>query len=96
MSMVTVVIVFLKDPSDFDLQNPVAGNLGTFISDESSHFLHRFGVSMDLFSFWQIFLLGTGLAACARLTRTKGIVAVVIPWLIYVLVVSGFAAMSGR
>jgi hypothetical protein len=95
IAILAIVILFLKDPADVDVQNLVASNLGPLISAETSKFLHAVAISIDLFSFWQIFLLGTGLAICGRLSRAKGIMAVVIPWLIYVLIKSGLASLQG-
>jgi hypothetical protein len=94
VSILAVVVLFLKDPADIDVQNLVASNLGPLISAETSKFLHATATSLDLFSFWQIFLLGTGLSICGRISRTKGIIAVVIPWLIVVLIKSGFASLG--
>jgi hypothetical protein len=91
--ILAVVILYLKDPTDVDLQNLVASNLGPLVPAESK-FLHRAAISMDLFSFWQIYLMGTGLAICARLSKGKGIMAVAIPWLLFVLIASGFASLQ--
>jgi len=90
----TAVVFMKSDPSEIDVENLLVTNLGVIISAETSKFLHRFATSMDLLSFWQIFLLGTGISACSKtVSLGKGIAAVVIPWMLYVLVVSGFAAM---
>ena len=89
-----IAVVFMKDPGDIDVENLLVTNLGVIITAETSKFLHRFATSMDLLSFWQIFLLATGISACSsKVTFGKAVAAVVIPWLLYVLVVSGFAAM---
>jgi len=93
-TILTIVILFLKDPSDVDVQNLLASNLGPLISAETSKFLHALAISMDLFSFWLIYLLGSGVAICGRLSRTKGIMAVVIPWLIVVLIKCGLATLQ--
>jgi hypothetical protein len=94
LGILIVVILFLKDPSDVDLQNPIASNLGMLIPIETSKFLHRLAVSLDIFSFWQMYLLGSGAAICGRLSKAKGIMAIGIPWFIYVLVVSGLATLQ--
>jgi len=94
LGMLGVVILFLKDPADIDVQNLVASNLGPLISAETSKVGHRLAMSIDLFSFWQMFLLGKGISASARLSFAKALMAVVIPWLLYVLVVTGFAALQ--
>jgi hypothetical protein len=94
LGLLSVVVLFLKDPADIDVQNLVTSNLGPLISAETSKVGHRLAMSMDLFSFWQMFLLGKGISASARLSFAKGLMAVMIPWLLYVLVVTGLAAMQ--
>ena len=93
LALLSIVVLFLKDPADIDVQNMVATNLGPLITDETSKVGHRLAMSIDLFSFWQIFLLGKGISASGRLSFAKGLMAVVIPWLLYVLVVTGLAAI---
>jgi len=89
-----MAVVFMKDPGDIDVENLLVTNLGVIISAETSKFLHRLATSMDLLSFWQIFLLATGISATSsKVTFGKALTAVLIPWALYVLVVSGFAAM---
>lgn len=89
-----MAVVFMKDPSDIDVENLLVTNLGVIISAETSKFLHRMATSIDLLSFWQIYLLGTGISASSTtVTFGKALTAVLIPWALYVLVVSGFAAM---
>jgi len=92
--LLIVVILFLKDPADVDLQNPIASNLGLLIPMETSKFLHRLAISVDIFSLWQVYLLGTGAAICGRLSKAKGIMAIGIPWLVWVLIVSGLATFQ--
>jgi hypothetical protein len=91
-SVLTVVIVMLKDPADIDIENLLVTNLGVIVSAETSKFLHRLAVSLDLVSFWQIWLLGSGIAASAKLKTGKAMTAVIIPWVVYVL---GASALAG-
>jgi hypothetical protein len=93
LGILTIVVLFLKDPADIDIQNMVATNLGPLISEETSKIGHRLAISMDLFSFWQIFLLGKGISAAGRLTFGKALMAVLIPWALYVLVAAGLASL---
>lgn len=92
VSILSAVILFLKDPADVDMQNLVAANLGVVVSAETSKFLHRMATSFDLFSFWHIALLAMGLSAVTKLNFSKSLVAVVIPWALWVLGASGLAA----
>lgn len=97
-AILTAVVAFLKNPDDFDLQNALAFNAGAFMDPNSgSKFVHSLATSMDLFIFWTIFLLATGLKAAAgkKLTFTGALVAVIIPWALVVLIKSGIAAAFG-
>jgi hypothetical protein len=95
-SILTVVVIFLKNPDDFDLQNPLAFNLGAFMDPNAgSKFLHSLATSMDLFVFWTILLIAIGLKAAAgkKLTFAGALVAVVAPWALVVLAKSALAGV---
>jgi hypothetical protein len=94
-AILTVVVIFLKNPTDFNSQNPLAFNPAAFMDPtSSSKFLYSLASSFDLFSFWVIFLMATGFSAAAgkRLSFGKALTAVLIPWAIYVL---GKSALAG-
>jgi hypothetical protein len=92
-SALAIVVMFLKNPEDFDLQNPLVFNLGAFLDPQSApKFLHSLATSVDLFSFWTIALLATGIAAAGRkLAWSKALTGVLVPW---VIVVVGKAAVT--
>jgi len=91
-----IVVMFLKSPEDFDIQNPLAFNLGAFMPEGTSKALVTLAGSIDLFSFWSIWLLATGYsAASGRLKFGKALIAVVIPWAVYVLCKTGWVAIRG-
>jgi hypothetical protein len=58
-----ILIVFLKDPSTVDLQNLVASNAGAFLSSDAPKWLAALLGSIDLFSIWNMALLGIGFSA---------------------------------
>ena len=94
-AILTIVVIFLKNPDDFNLQNPLAFNVGAFMDpNTASKFAYSVASSLDLFVIWTILLMATGLKAAAgkKLTFTGALVAVVVPWLVVVL---GKAAMAG-
>ena len=91
-ALVGIVVIFLKAPEDIDLQNLIAANLGVIVPSETSKFLHAVATSLDLFVFWQIFLIATGVAATAKLSFTKSLIAVLIPWVLLVLIKSAVVA----
>lgn len=88
------VVMFLKNPEDFDLQNPLVFNAGAFMDpDHSSKFLYSLATSIDLFAFWIILLIATGLKAAAgkKLSFGGALFSVVLPWLVWVLLKSAAA-----
>jgi len=98
MTILAGITVFIKNPDEIDPQNPLIFNVGAFMDAEhSSKFLHSVAVSMDLFSFWTIFLLATGLRAAARKKLSFGgaLFVVVTPWAAYVLIKSALAGAFG-
>jgi hypothetical protein len=95
VSALTILVMFLKNPDDFDIQNPLAFNLGAFLPDGSARWLITLGRSLDLFSFWRIGLLAVGISAAApRIKIGKALVAVILPWLVWVALTTGLASLS--
>jgi hypothetical protein len=97
-SILTIIVVFIKNPEDFNLQNPLAFNLGAFLEPPpaSSKALYAFATSMDLFTFWQILLLAVGISVAARkFPFSKALVAVVVPWILLVIGKVGWASIFG-
>lgn len=83
----TALVMFLKSPDDFDINNPLAFNVGAFLPDGSARWLVALGASLDLFSFWRMALLAMGITAAApRIRFGKALFAVVFPWALYVAV----------
>jgi hypothetical protein len=90
-----IVVMFLKNPDDFDIKNPLAFNPGALMDPAtSSKFLYSLATSLDLFTAWKIMLIAVGLKAAAgkTLSFTGALLAVLIPWGIWVL---GSASLAG-
>ncbi len=91
-----MIVMFLKPVEDFDIQNPLAFNLGAFMPEGTSKGLVALGSSIDLFTFWTIAVMAIGYsAASGKLKFSKALIAVVIPWAVYVLAKVGWAAFRG-
>jgi len=90
-----VVVIFLKNPEDIAIENPLPFfNLGALMDPNTpSKALYAFASSMDLFTIWGILLMATGLKAAAgkRLSFAGALVAVLVPWFIFVLATSALA-----
>jgi len=95
------VVMFLKKPDDFDIQHPLAFNLGALMDPQtSSKFLHSVATSIDLFTIWAILLMAIGFKAAGgkRLSFGGALFAVVLPWGVWVLIraaLSGAGLMGG-
>lgn len=92
-----IAVMFMKDPDEFNLENPTAFNAGSYLPAEgAAKWLKSLAGSIDLFSLWTIFLLATGLkAAVPKLTFGQCLMGVAIPWLIVVVLKMGWASMFG-
>jgi len=96
--VLAVAVMFLKNPDDFDLQNPLAFNLGALLDPNSgSKFVYTLATSIDLFAIWKIILIAIGLKAAGgrSMTFTKALMAVLIPWAIWILCAAALAGMRG-
>lgn len=95
-SALAILVMFLKNPDDFDIQHPLIFNLGAFLPDGTAKWLKAFGYSIDLFSIWLVLLLAVGLAAAdRRLGFSKALTGVVGCWVVLVVLKVGWAAMFG-
>jgi hypothetical protein len=94
--ILTIVVLFLKNPDEYNPLNPLAFNFGAFMEPppNSGKFIYSLATSIDLFTIWKVLLIAVGISVAARkVTFSKAVMLVVAPWLIWVLVSSGFAGM---
>ncbi len=89
-----IVVISLKDPATVDLQNIVAANASAFISSDVARWKVMLLSSVDIFTFWEMFLMaiGFGVAAPRKLTTAKAFVSIFVVWLVYVLIKVGATA----
>ncbi|UCF38074.1 MAG: YIP1 family protein [Acidobacteriota bacterium] len=93
--LLAVVFSLTQDPQAIDVQNPYMTNLGHLFNPKESPVVYRFMSSMDLISFYVIYLLGLGVSKVSRkISVGKGVVLVFIPFLLYVLGATGIAALT--
>lgn len=93
--LLAIVLLFVKPPTpDFNVQNPLVFNPGAFM-DPPKGFLYAIASSLDLFTFWGIFLIATGLKAAAgkKLSFGGALFSVMLPWAVVVLIGAAFAGM---
>ncbi|WP_321475391.1 YIP1 family protein [uncultured Paludibaculum sp.] len=94
----SILVLYLKAPDEFDIQKPLAFNVGAFLPETSAKWLQSIGASLDVFTFWQIALVAVGFSAVCgakRMPFGRALTGVLIPWIAYVLAKTAWAAMFG-
>ena len=85
-----MLVMYLKAPEDFNIQNPLAFNAGALVASDSPQWLKGLGGSFDLFSFWIMGLMAIGVGAASRkMTFGKAFATILFPWALYVLMKTG-------
>ena len=95
LAVLSDVVMFLKNPEDFDLQNPFFSNPGALMDPlKSSKFLYTLASAFDVFTIWVLLLMALGLKAAGgkRLSFGGALFAVALPWAVFVLIRGGAAA----
>jgi hypothetical protein len=99
VTLLGILFMYLRDPAtlEINLANNVASNLGPLVSSADSPVIHGLLSSIDVFSFWTIFLLSIGFAAISdrRLTTKKAATGILMLWGTYVLLKAGYHAVLG-
>ena len=96
-SLMALAVMLLKEPDQFDLQNPILTNIGAFMDSVSTpKWLYSLAASLDAFSLWVMVLMATGVSAAARkISWSTSFMCVLGSWTVYVLLKMGGAAFSG-
>jgi hypothetical protein len=90
--LIAIVTVFASDPQGYNLNLPSPANLAYFLSTDSAAWLLSMAKSLDIFSLWSLVLAGFGGAIVAKVKPLRGVMLVLIVWILYVLVKTGIAA----
>ncbi len=90
-----ILVMFLKNKEDYDIRNPLAFNLGAFLSADSAKWLKALLGSFDLFTFWTMSLIAVGImvAGGRKMSFGKALGAVLIPWLVWVVLKTAGSAL---
>jgi hypothetical protein len=84
--MSILVVSIAPDVTTLDINNLLSTNVGAFMDkDTTPKFLYSFLSSMDLLVFGEIGLLAYGFSKVNKTTIGFGLIAVVVPWFIFVL-----------
>ena len=93
-TVISVLIVMLAaDPAELDIQNLVASNLGALVSRTESPVLFAVLSSVDALTFYYLFLLSLGMSIVGRKSLGTSAALVVVLWVVWVLVKTGWTAI---
>ena len=90
----TLVVMALKEDWNLNPQEALQANLGLLLDKaETARPLWAFVTSLDLVSFWLIFLLASGFGVACKKATGSALWGVIIPWAIIVALKVGWAAI---
>jgi len=93
VTALSILVMYLKPPDDFDLRNPLAFNLGALVPRDAPLWQRTLGASFDLFTFWMIALAAIGICAAApRIKFGKALGGILFPWILWVILTTGYTA----
>jgi hypothetical protein len=85
-SLLLILIMYLKPPEDFDIQISPFSIAAYLNKTETPKWLYSLAGSLDLFTIWGIIILAIGYSvASKKISFTKSLTAIGIPWLVWVI-----------
>jgi hypothetical protein len=95
-TVLSIIVMYIKSPEDFDLRNPLAFNGSVLFSTAAPKWVLALATSFDLFTFWTMALMAVGYAATTRkLKWSSAFTGVIVAWLVWVAVKTCWAAVRG-
>jgi hypothetical protein len=93
-ALIGILVIFLKDPAQVDLQNLLASNPGALMPVETARWLVVLLTRIDFFSFWVMILLALGYSQASRKKVSFGaaLAGVLGLWAAWVIIIVGFTA----
>ena len=96
MAVLSIAVMFMKPPDDFNVQNPLVFNPGAFLDQATtSKFIYSLASAIDLFTLWKLVLIGIGLKAAGGRALSMGgaMTAAFLPWVIWILCAASLAGI---
>lgn len=88
-----LIVIAAKGDWNLDPNKALQANLGLLVPATAPKWLTALAESFDLFTLWILALLAAGYGAVSRRSLTGALPGVLAPWLIYVLIKVGWAAL---
>lgn len=95
-SLLLILLMYLKPPEEFDLQVSPFSVAGYLNRQDTPKWLFSLAGSFDLFTIWTIVVLAIGFSVASRkLTFSKCLTAIGIPWLVWVVALMCLQSFQG-
>jgi hypothetical protein len=95
-AVLTIVLMFVGDPDNFNIKDPIGSNLGYYLSANSiPAWLHSLLSSLDIFAIWTAVVLTIGFSIVCNVSRKAAAGVVFGWWGLIVLLGVGWAAIFG-
>ncbi len=94
-SLATASLLAGSDPESFNIQNPVATNIGYFLDPRNSRFLWSLASYVDVVMIWTLVLAAIGFACVSRMKRSTTLAAVFGWYIVLALGMSAIALIGG-
>jgi hypothetical protein len=91
-----MLVLFLKPPGTFDMDNPVATNVAAFLTDGTPKWLEALCKNIDIFSIWVLVLISIGFAVAnpKKLKGSKSFTIALSVLLVYIVLRVGIAFVT--
>ena len=90
-TLLVILVMYLKPPEDFDIQVSPFSPAAYLSRHDTPKWLYSLAGSLDLFVIWTIVVLAIGFSAASKkISVTKSLTAIGIPWLVWVLALMMF------
>lgn len=93
--LTAVLIQRLGKVPQQELVNVVKANAGAFMSADAPAWLTAVAGTFSVFNVWTIILMIIGFTAVGKLSRGKAVVVTLIPWVAWIIIKGGIAAVTG-
>ena len=92
-SILMIIVVWFVPPDQFDIQNPVATNLGYFVPATSA-FLKGLLSAFDIITLWQIAVMAIGISMLSKVKKGPAFAAIFGLYFVLKLIGAGLATLN--
>jgi len=91
-ALLVIILLFAgMDPASFNLRNPIASNLASFLPPDANRALYAVASTFDVFVLWMLFLMAVGISRNSKVKTRTAFIAI---FLLYFVVIGGLGALG--